>query len=437
MFGFPFIKTEMTISKTGRMALLGLFLASLSFSLPAQDQIRVMVHNILRYGSGSIGTCTPNSPTSRNNQFIDILSTAQPDIYGVNEIGPVDGPFSPASNVLINVLPNVPGKGPFYEAAQINFDGNQDICNMLWYNGQKLALVEQAFINANNARNIDYYRFYYKAAGDIPATDTVFLHLFLAHYMASSTSGRLTQSNAIMNFLANRNLVSANDNYIVMGDFNESSPNSNSMQALFNSSSQPTRNLEDPLGLTNWNQNWVWSQSTRSNTSSDCGVGGGLDDRFDAIFVSENLLNDPSNFSYDAGSYWVFGNPHSPNPTLSSTTRANLIGFSDHYPVIADFNVSKAVARADFQAQELRVFVEQDLEGRCFARVDLVGGQEGTYAITVRDLQGKVLREFSTYLDAGVTRLPLELDGHATGIYLLSMENAAQAPVHRKFVRLH
>lgn len=422
-------------SKISKYSLLLLLFTSLSISLPAQENIRVMVYNILRYGATGFPGCSPTSPTDRNNQFIDIVSTASPDIFGVNEIGPFDGAFSPASNVSINVLPNVPGKGAFYEAAEINFDGNQDICNMLWYNSQKLGLSEQAFISASNARNIDYYRFYYKSAGNVAASDTVFLHVFLAHYMASSSSGRVNQSNAIINFLNSRNLVSSTDNYLLMGDLNESSPNSNSMQALFNPSGQPTRDFKDPLGLTNWNQSYVWSQSTRSNSSGDCGAGGGLDDRFDNIFVSDALLNNTSDFSYVPGSYWVFGNDDAPNPSLPALTKVNLIGLSDHYPVIVDLQVSQAVANDEQLSNRVQVQVGQLANGENYLQTGIPGGLEGIYEMTITDLQGKVLQQWKQELYAGVQRSELQLHG-ASGLLILNLEKPGQEPIRRKFIRM-
>ncbi len=425
----------MLLSKMGRFALLLVIGLGLNMPSIAQDNIRVMVHNLLRYGAGGIGTCNPTSPTDRNNQLIDILSTAQPDIYGVNEIGPAVGPFSPASNISINILPNVPGKGAFYEAAQINFAGGQDICNMLWYNSQKLGLVEQQFISASNARNIDYYRLYYKSPGVIATGDTAFLHVFLTHHMASSSSGRLNQSNAIVNFITNRNFTSTNDNYIVMGDFNEDTPNAGSIQALTNPP-QSSRRVVDPLAQSNWNQNYLWSQSTRSNSSSDCGSGGGLDDRFDIIYVSEDIMNDPSDFSYVPGSYWVFGNDNSPNPSLPALTRANLIGFSDHYPVILDLQVSIALSQEDRLQSAVQVIVSQTQMGQQFAQISVPGGYEGLYNLVVRDVQGKTIREMEIELIAGVQRIELGMEGTTGGIYILQLEKEGASPIHRKFVRM-
>ena len=83
-------------------ALTMLVLALTVQPLRAQDNVRVMVYNILRYGAQGIGTCTPTGVTARNQIFTNIMSAAQPDIFAVNEIGPLDNQFSPAANILLN-----------------------------------------------------------------------------------------------------------------------------------------------------------------------------------------------------------------------------------------------------------------------------------------------------------------------------------------------
>ena len=397
----------------------------------SQDTVRVMAYNILRYGANGVGGCTPIGVTARNQWFTDVLSETKPDIFGVNEIAPTDGAFSPAANISLNVLPNVPDKGPHYEATQINFDGNQDICNMMYYNSQKVGLSTQAFINVSGtARNLDYYKFYYKSAE--PIMDSAFIHVILVHFMASSAAARENQATAAMNFLDN-SLGGAQDNYIIMGDMNLSSGATTAYQIMANHSNVDVR-MRDPLNLTSWNQNYVYTQSTTPSTG-DCRAGGGLNDRFDIILCSNALINNSLGMSYVSGSYWSVGNPHSPNPQLSTAGQIGINGMSDHHPVLMDIAVSQAVANDGRLDSPVSLKVVSPFGEELSAQVTIPAGWESEYVVKITDLQGRVQYEQKDYLGTGVHQLAPDVSGLSNGIYFLSLESES-LPVIAKIVRM-
>ena len=51
--------------------------------IKAQDTIRVMTYNLLRYGASGI-SCSPVPVTTRNPWFTSVMSATMPDIFGVN-----------------------------------------------------------------------------------------------------------------------------------------------------------------------------------------------------------------------------------------------------------------------------------------------------------------------------------------------------------------
>lgn len=405
----------------------------------SQDTLRVMTYNILRYGAAGVGGCTPIGVTARNNWFTDVMSTTQPDIFGINEIGPIDNAVSPATNIALNVLPNVPNKGPFYESTQINFDGNQDICNMMYYNSQKVGLSTQYFIPVNgNVRNLDYYKFYYKSAE--PIVDSAFIHVIQVHFMAGSAAGRELQANAAMNYLDN-NVGGGQGNYIIMGDMNMDSPNAQAFQNMSAHSNANIR-MHDPLNLNSWNTNWAYTQSTTTSTG-DCRAGGGLNDRFDLIICSNALINNTLGMSYVPGSHWVVGNPHSPNPSINTATQIGINGMSDHHPVLMDIAVSQAVATDPFHNSPVSLDVSSPFEGTLVGKITVPEGFDGEYRLRVIDLQGRAMAEEIRSLSIGTHAIEMELETLSAGIYFLELSpeslqlaTPSSRPILAKIVRM-
>lgn len=409
-----------------------LFILSVCQLTYGQDTLRIMTYNILRYGAAGIGGCQPIGVTDRNVWFSDVLSETQPDIFGVNEIAPIDNSFSPASNISLNVLPNVPVKGPFYEAASINFDGNQDICNMMYYNSQKVGLSTQDFISvAGNVRNLDYYKFYYKSAE--PIVDSAFVHVILCHFMAASASGRELQALAAVNYLDNE-VGGADGNYILMGDLNMDSPNEQAFQNMA-SHTNPSTRLSDPLGLSSWNQNHVYSQSTTSSTQ-DCRAGGGLNDRFDLILCSSALLNNTLGMRYIPNSHWVVGNPHSPNPSINTNAQIGINGMSDHHPVALDIAISQAVATDPAFKSPVSLQVTSPIRDDFAGQINVPAGFAGDFQLRVLDLQGRVHLEEQRYFSEGNHSLELDFNHISAGIYFLELQSEGMQPILAKIVRM-
>jgi len=95
----------------------------------------------------------------------------------------------------------------------------------------------------------------------------------------------------------------------------------------------------------------VHTQSTRSSESIECGATGGLDDRFDFILVSDNVLSDADSVQYIPGTYWAFGNDTlhynvsiNENPPANISVPDSVLSaiyyMSDHLPVVMDVVVT-------------------------------------------------------------------------------------------------
>lgn len=395
----------------------------------AQDSLKVMCYNLLRYGADGIGGCTPTGVSARNPFFSPIMSALQPDIFGVNEIGPTDAANSPAANILLNILQPI---NPAYRRATVTFNGGQDIANAMFYNSDKVGLDYQAVI-PQSLRNIDYYKFYYKGPG-LALGDTTFIEVAIAHFHASANNTRLAQAQAIMNYLDGQGRAG---NFIVMGDMNLDTYNSTPFQAMV-AHPNPDSKMNDPINLTGtWSNNnnarHAWTQSTRTSGGSDCGSGGGLDDRFDIILCSNALMNNTENMQYMPGSYWVPGNTSAPNRAVSNTVSSSMVAMSDHYPVMLTVEVDRLVAAQDpLPGADLLQVLGQPASGVLRLRLGGDAGLNGATELQLVDLQGRVLQQrVMGSVEAG-TRVDLPLTGVANGIYLLRMQSEGRAAVLKK-----
>ncbi|MEM6331627.1 MAG: hypothetical protein AAF790_15450, partial [Planctomycetota bacterium] len=189
-----------------------------------------------------------------------------------------------------------------------------------------------------------------------PETD---LYLYNSHLKAGSTfSDVLDRDDEATAVRANADALGQGANAIYLGDFNFQEDSEPGYQAYI--AAGPGQAL-DPIALASWPNSGVaehLTQSTRTASLADGGAAGGLDDRFDFQLVTGELL-DGEGLSYigptAAGmsatehSYDAFGNDGvSFNTRINNTSLGRsqplavlnaLHNFSDHLPVIADYQV--------------------------------------------------------------------------------------------------
>lgn len=387
-------------------------------TLWAQETLKVMTYNVLRYGAQGI-SCTPTGVTARNAWFTAIMTDAQPDIFGVNEVGPNAGPTAPATNILNNILKPI---NPAYAAATVTFNSNQDVANAFFYNSDKLGLKSQAVI-PHSLRNIDFYRLYYKGPG-LATGDTTWIEVVLFHLHSSDASIRSSQTAAVMTYLDGLNRAG---NFIIMGDMNMDGSGSGAFQNMI-SSTNPDIDMADPINLTGtWSNNnnvrHAHTQSTRTSGSSDCGSGGGLDDRFDIILCSNAIINNTADVRYVPGTYRVFGNPNAPNPAVSAAAAAAVSPMSDHHPVLLNLEISRAVAVAQPVAAFQCTLLGNPADQQVLVQVQVSTELAGTWQAQLTDLQGKRLATQQLDWAAGQQRVSLSVEQLPAGLYLLEMRS--------------
>jgi len=313
-----------------------------------KDTISYMHYNLLQYGN-YFGGCTVsnNNVADKDGYLKTIIDATLPDIFTVNEMR-VNNVY--ARRIVQNSL-NQSGRSN-YEQATFSFNGSSDICNMLFYNKDKIGLISQDFIdegvnNSSLTRRVDVYNLYYKDAFLSSHKDTVKFSVFVCHLNAGNASRRAIEAEAIADYISSNNMKG---NYLLGGDLNIDRSTSQAYQNLVLNGDY---SLIDPIDQDgSWSSNSsfkaIHTQSTR--TSGGCAAGGGMDDRFDFILISNDVKDDSSGVVYIDDSYEAMGQDglrynqsliSPPNNTYSSDVISALYEMSDHLPVIVKLAVDK------------------------------------------------------------------------------------------------
>jgi len=352
------------------------------------ESLKVMSYNLLYYPSAT--------DYSREGYLRNVMDEYRPDILAVCELETAEA----AENILVNVLQ------PVDEAyAQARFepnhsDPNSTLQQMLYYNSAKLALHNQIYL-ITEVRDINRYTLYLKT-DRLALGDTTFVHVYVVHLKASSGDENEQKRYRMVEVLMEDAETLPEEDYVmVAGDFNFYNADEPGYQALTDTTRPPF--FQDPVHREGyWHENTSFAdlhtQSTHTTNEYpyDSFVTGGLDDRFDFIFTSSNLLDNTSDLYYADGTYAAFGNNgncfnkriNDPSCTgeYSQELRDNLYEISDHIPVVLALNTT-----ATFGAPSLQqpVFTVYPVPAHDFLYIS--GEIESRFMIT--DQTGKIIRQ--------------------------------------------
>ena len=294
----------------------------------AQDTMTLLNYNMLNF---------PSSHPERIHDFKRVFDFLHPDILILNEV--TNGT---AADLLLDSALNLSLPANF-ESAPF-FDG-LDSDNLLLFNSDKVKLHSYDTI-PTALRLINEYKLLVNDPNLSVHSDSTFLDIFSLHLKAGqgqqNEDKRAAESLILRNYLEG---INSWQNIFVSGDFNIFSSGETAWENLANATN---RNLFDPINeIGNWHNNVSFShthtQSTRA-ISLGGGASGGLDDRFDMILISEDILNGENRVSFVNGSYAALGNDgqhfnvsilDAPNhPELPSNVMQSLYNASDHLPVV-------------------------------------------------------------------------------------------------------
>ena len=315
-----------------------------SATLTIEDYVRLMHYNLLRYPSAS-------NYASKNANLRLIFDYLQPDIIGVNELDRTNGAAN-ADSILNGAL-NINATSKYARAAHVN-STLSPISNMLFYNSDKFGLARQEELSVPGERNPNIYYLYYDYPGLAITQDTIWLRVIQTHLKAGQTPSdslqRITVADSIMAFMDRQDA----ENWVLMGDLNVYTSVEQAYDMLINHPSNVGLQFYDPISIPGpWHNNGAYSdyhtQSTRSIVEADGGSSGGMDDRFDFILMTDNLISGTDSAKYRSGSYQAIGQDglrfnqtiNFPTNTVVPDSIADaLYQFSDHLPVTADLDIT-------------------------------------------------------------------------------------------------
>ena len=291
-----------------------------------------MTYNILNY----------QDDNSRENDYIEIIDFVDPDILVVQEIISQVG-FANFKSDVLDVL----NPGSWLGATFTNQSAQQDIA--LYYKQDDFSFLSTTTINtaaSSGLRDVVEFVMVHNASG-------IEFNIYGVHFKASSgdsnASQRLNEATILRNYL---NGLNDGTPFLVVGDFNIYSNNSNQEPAfdmLTGSTDNNNGRLFDPINrIGPWHNNSSYSdvhtQSPRTQSFGG-GANGGMDDRFDWLFVCESILDQESDMHYIEDSYWAVGNDGNHfndaindgnNSSVSNSIANALHNASDHLPVYLD-----------------------------------------------------------------------------------------------------
>ncbi len=405
-----------------------------------RDTLSVMVYNLLFYGHYT-SFCTPvNNNTDDKDQYLKtIIDHTLPDILAVNEMGPDP---ALAGRILDNVM-NTGGRTAYSHATYTN-TANSGLVNMLFFNTEKVGLHDEAVV-ASLLRDINLYSLYYNDPQLAHGADTIFMHMMVAHLKAGSSSAdqqlRLQETQSVMNYIQQNDLTG---NVFFMGDFNMNSSFDQAYQELTYHVNESIR-FHDPINKPGvWYNNpdmaFYHTQSTRTG-DHECFVTGGLDDRYDQILATLDVMEGFRGLFYIEDTYKTVGqdgyrfnqsliNPpnHSEPPDVINA----LYNMSDHLPVKLRLGVTDIISElpeAPVAAPNIRPII---VPGQ---RMELmVEDYTGDITIEVVTVQGTSM----LYKTIGINSLPyqiqVDISAFPAGVYFARIHAGGGTPVIKKFI---
>jgi len=410
-----------------------------SLSVFSQDTIRLMHYNLLMYGDNFAGCDENNNNVNDKNEYLKtIIDHIKPDIVTVNELYK-DSYFHDL--ILDNVF-NINGVDYFKRGNPPNLSNGYTI-NQVYYNSQLFTLIGDDAIETN-VRDIDIYRFSYNIAN---ASNDADLNCVVSHLKAGNSAGnanqRANETNALMNYLDNTN---ATGNYTMSGDFNVYTP---SEVAFTNLILHPNEDIRfyDPINkIGEWHNNSTYAnEHTQStHTYGDCPSGGGMDDRFDFILISDEIRDGTGDTEYLTDSYWAVGQDGlrfnksliaSPqNTSVPADVLSALYNMSDHLPIILDLVVDHNLSARNNQADSFNISFSNPVSNELMIKIESSLAKE--LSIEIYSLQGKLLHTTGFQKKITNQSVSIPVNHLEPGMYILNVVDDKRKLTSKKVIKL-
>ncbi len=415
------------------------FLLFLCVTVSSQDTIRLMHYNLLMYGDNFAGCDEYNNNVNDKNEYLKtIINYVKPDIVTVNELYK-DSYFHDL--ILDNVF-NINGVDYFKRGNPPNLSNGYTI-NQVYYNSKLFTLIGDDAIETY-VRDIDIYRFSYNVANGSSNAD---LNCVVAHLKAGNSpedaSQRANETNALMNYLNNNN---ASGNYTMSGDFNVYTPSEVAFTNLILHANEDIR-FYDPINkIGEWhnNSNYSNEHTQSTHTSGECPSGGGMDDRFDFILISDEIRDGTGDTEYLTDSYWAVGQDGlhfnksltaSPqNTSVPAEVLLALYNMSDHLPVILDLVVDYNLSAGNNNLESVDISYANPISDELNVTINRSLTKELSFDIY--SLQGKLLYSSGLQKINANQSITIPIEDLDPGMYFLNIMDGNKKLASKKVIKL-
>jgi len=348
----------------------------LAFGIGQAQDLTLVSWNILNF-PGSTGT-------EREDDFQLVLQNAGPDILVVQEMIGQAGVNQFLNNILDEIEPGAWNAGPYHDS--------YDTDRALFYRDGTVEVLDYGWIDTA-LRDIEWWLLR-------PVGSSDEFRIYTCHLKASSGSDneqkRLLETQHLRNDL---DTLDADLPFILCGDLNIYYGDEPAYQELIGSG---PGQLHDPINQTGyWHNNAsyasIHTQSTRT-ASFGGGATGGMDDRFDQILVSEEML-DATGIDVLPATYLAYGNDgahfnqsiiEGGNSAVPYAVAEAIHNSSDHLPIIVQIHVDDATAVAEGAPASLRLEARPNPFNPT-TTLTFTLAQEGPITLSLYDPAGRLL----------------------------------------------
>lgn len=393
-----------------------------------QTELKFMFYNLLNYPTAP--------PANRDALLAEVFESYTPDVFMVCELESPSGSDQVLNNSL-NVSTDVFNAAPFV----YNTSGGDDIQQMLYYNSDRFSLLSSEVIETP-VRDINRYELLLNTVDQ--ATNPVVFNVYVAHLKSSmGSANEALRFEMVDRFTDHLETIDPDSYVIFAGDLNFYSGAELGYLQLIATSNPIV--LKDPINRNgDWHNNTdyedLFSQSTRTSSGpfGGYGAGGGMDDRFDHILVSNNFIED-TDVNYVPESYVTLGNNGNCynkrliDPDCSGAysfeLRNLLYNISDHLPIgisiEADFEFLNGT---DFDTTSWVNFPQGNLINEQLV-IKLDPSLVGQTTMYLYNSLGQIINNIPINQEL----LSIDTSSYSSGLYYLAFKNKEVSPL--KFIK--
>ncbi len=335
-----------------RMTLIAILL--LSTVILSAAGVKVMTYNSLNFN---------DDDTDRIDDFETVFDQISPDILVMQEMVSEDG-----AELMLTAL-----NDDYDDYGMSDFINGNDSDNILFYKKSSVKYIDMDYIETDLREIAEYEVEVYGNP----------LRIYSCHLKASQGNDNEQQRLAEVTVLRHRlNNLPSTAEFIILGDMNIYSSDEPAYQKFIASESDNDGRARDTIDeIGNWHDNSsfvnVHTQSTRTEQQGG-GATGGLDDRFDYMFINYDM-NNGSGIDFINDSVVPFGNDGNHfNQAINSGTNSAVPAYvanalhdaSDHLPVFAKFKTADGTSSI---LDYFRVNMDATIEWTTVDESELIG----------------------------------------------------------------